>query len=220
MNTCGAGLLFDADKQACEFPGEVECPADPCSASTPSSPTPETPSAPTPAVTAPSAPTPFAPTSPRPRCCPKDFSGRWPDADCKRFYVCMNGVDQGDAYTPCAEGLVFDIALQTCAFSAFCPADTCSYPPPPELAPTSAPTSYPRPCPPGYVGFQSMPGCKAFYQCPEQSPPQPCGPGTLFDVDTQQCEHQNTVVCSIAEDGSQCRNQRLSVFSRQGKDGC
>ena len=212
-NTCYNGLLFNPTTQACDFSYNFECPEDPCNAPVPSP-----------------APTTPIPVQPGSRCCPEGFTGSWPESGCELFYNCNAGQDEGTLSSPCSGDLLFNPWKQECDYrdSFVCPEDPCNAveptpsapspvaspvaptpPGPSPVAPTPAdptpteptpsapsPVALERDCPEGFAGFMPMEGCAKFYRCPDEGhEPNTCGPGTLFNVETQQCEHADSFEC-------------------------
>ena len=52
-------------------------------------------------------------------------------------------------------------------------------------------------CPPGYTGLFPAPGCQKYVTCSDgqSGAEMPCAPGTLFDLDSNACQHAGMVSC-------------------------
>merc|ERR1719266_131345 len=189
---------------------------------TPPTPSPVTPTKP-PKPTLPPTPSPVTPptnpptkapiaTPPTDNCslsCNPGFTGLKAYAGCTKFYHCVLGKVTGSPL-PCASGTLFDERYQYCNWESQVTCPPCS----PTVAPVAAPVAPPTPptgpcCPAGYTGLRAYDGCKKFFHCVNgvvTGSPLPCGRGTLFDADIQNCNWKDQVEC---KDEERCGRRRL-----------
>ncbi|CAL7945671.1 unnamed protein product [Xylocopa violacea] len=189
---CGEGLVFDSEKQACDW-GDVQCKSHPTGTTLP--PTTAPPSQPEPSRT-------IRPSQNQVHC-PEHNRGEVillpKEDDCTAFYSCNEGTP---ILMKCGEGLVFDSEKQACDWGDV---QCKSHPTGTTLPPTTAPTSQPEPsrtirpsqnqvhCPEHNRGevvlLPKEDDCTAFYSCNEGTPIlMKCGEGLVFDSEKQACD--------------------------------